>query len=133
MITGHCECGRIKYSAQGPVEDFSHCHCSQCRRLSGAAYASFAGVAKSGFSYLSGESDVQRYASSASHRRFFCGHCGSNIGVDLDDEPDSIYLAMGSLDGTLELPKGYHIYVDSKASWHAIGDDLPQFSGEPDD
>ena len=27
--------------------DFSHCHCSQCRRLHGAAFASFAGVPRS--------------------------------------------------------------------------------------
>ncbi|MFK8050945.1 MAG: GFA family protein [Halioglobus sp.] len=133
MIKGHCECGRISYTASGPIEDYSHCHCSQCRRLSGAAYASFAGVNKSEFSYLSGESDIQTYASSASHRRFFCGNCGSNVGVALDSEPDSIYLAMGSLDGALELPKGYHIYVNSKANWHTITDDLPQFSEEPDD
>ena len=128
MIQGHCECKRVSYKVDCEISDFSHCHCSQCRRLSGAAYASFAGVSKSGFSYLSGELDIHRYASSPSHRRIFCSHCGSNIGVDLDSEPESIYLCMGSMDGTLELPKGYHIYVDSKASWHTIGDDLEQFS-----
>lgn len=133
MINGHCECGRISYTAHGPVEDFSHCHCSQCRRLTGAAYASFAGVRKSGFSFLTGESDIQSYDSSPSHRRLFCPHCGSSIGVDLTSEPESIYLCMGTLDGTLELPQGYHIYVDSKATWHTITDDLEQFSQDPDD
>lgn len=132
MITGHCECGLIRYAAQGPVEDFSHCHCSQCRRLSGAAYASYAGVSKNGFNFLSGESETHSYASSPSHRRIFCGHCGSNIGVELQTEPDTIYLCMGSVDSAPELPEGYHIYVDSKASWHTITDELRQFPKDSD-
>ena len=36
MITGRCECGRVKYQVNGEINDFSHCHCSQCRRLHGA-------------------------------------------------------------------------------------------------
>jgi hypothetical protein len=132
MINGHCECGRVSYQADGEISDFSHCHCSQCRRLHGAAFASFAGVAKDGFSYLSGESDVKVYQSSPSHDRVFCGTCGSNIMVALDSEPEQLYLCMGTMDGNLALPPGYHIYVGSKASWHDITDDLPQFEANPE-
>ena len=42
MLSGHCECGRIRYQVDTGIKDFSHCHCSQCRRLHGAAYATFA-------------------------------------------------------------------------------------------
>ena len=132
MITGRCECGKVQYEAGGDISDFSHCHCSQCRRLHGAAFASFAGVAREGFHYKSGESDVSSYASSPSHARLFCSHCGSNIMVKLTSEPDDYYLAMGALDGDLTLPPGYHIYVGSKASWHSISDELPQYKTEPD-
>lgn len=37
MITGRCECGRVRYEVDGDITDFSHCHCSQCRRLHSAA------------------------------------------------------------------------------------------------
>jgi hypothetical protein len=127
MIKGHCECGRVSYQADGEISDFSHCHCSQCRRLHGAAFASFAGVPKDGFSYLSGAADIKTYQSSPSHDRVFCGNCGSNILVALHSEPEQLYLCMGTLDGDLALPPGYHIFVGSKASWHEISDDLPQF------
>ena len=72
-----------------------------------------------------------RYASSNTHGRLFCRNCGSNILVELDSEPDTLYLAMGTLDGELQLPPGYHIYVGSKASWYNITDDLPQYDTEP--
>ena len=131
MINGNCECNAVRFEIDGAISDFSHCHCSQCRRLHGAAYATYAGVARSAFRYLSGGSVLKSYNSSADHERIFCGVCGSNIMVVLDDEPDEYYVAMGVVNGNPELPPGYHIYVASKAPWHEIGDDLPQYDADP--
>lgn len=133
MITGHCECGRVRYQVDGRINDFSHCHCSQCRRLHGAAFATFGGVARNEFRYLSGQSDLSTYASSDSHDRVFCKHCGSNIMVELDSEPDAFYVAMGTVNGDPELPPGYHIFVGSKPPWNAIHDALPQYETFPED
>ncbi len=127
MINGHCECGRVRFEVDGDIEDFSHCHCSQCRRLHGAAFATFAGVARNSFRYVSGESDIRVYESSESHDRVFCGVCGSNILVGLADEPASLYLSMSAIEGDPPRPRGYHIYAGSKAAWHEINDDLEQF------
>jgi len=127
MMKGHCECGRVQFEAGGEINDFSHCHCSQCRRLHGAAYATFAGVARDKFRVISGESDVSTYASSATHQRHFCSNCGSNILVELTTEPNTLYVSMSMIDGDPPHPPGYHIFVASKAPWHDITDDLPQF------
>jgi len=99
--------------------------------MHGAAFATFAGVARSGFRYLSGASDVTTYASSDALDRVFCSHCGTNILVSLNNEPAAIYLSMGAVEGDPPRPPGYHIYVGSKAPWHEIEDDLPQFDTEP--
>ncbi len=127
MISGHCECGRIQYEVDGTITDFSHCHCSQCRRLHGAAYATFAAVARGKFRYLSGEADLKVYASSDDNDRVFCAECGSNILVQAKSEPDVLYLCMGTVDGNPPHPPGYHAFVGSKAAWHEITDDLAQF------
>ena len=133
MITGRCECGEVKYRVDAEITDFSHCHCSQCRRLHGAAFASFAGVPREAFNYNTGAFQVSSYDSSETHSRKFCGRCGSNILVELESEPDALYLTMGTMDGNPTLPPGYHIYVGSKAPWHTISDDLPQYETEPED
>ena len=99
--------------------------------MHGAAFATFAGVARSGFRFVSGESDLTTYASSAMLERLFCSVCGSNILVALVEEPEAIYLSMGAIDGDPARPEGYHIYVGSKAPWHEITDDLEQFDTEP--
>ena len=133
MIEGHCECKRVSFQADCEISNFSHCHCSQCRRLHGAAYATFSGVKTDKFEYLSGEEDIKIYNSSDDHERVFCANCGSNILVKVDGYPDDLYLSMSAIDGNPSLPEAYHIFVGSKAPWHEITDDLPQYDEfEPD-
>jgi len=132
MITGRCECGKVTYQVNGKINDYSHCHCGQCRRLHGAAFASFAAVKREDFSYLSGESGLGHYASSPSYDRVFCLNCGSNILVDVDDEPDTLYLTMGTIDDNPKLPPAYHIFVGSKAPWFTITDQAAQYDTYPD-
>lgn len=127
MFKGRCECGNVTFEVDGDITDFSHCHCSQCRRLHGAAYATFAGVKNEDFRYTRSGDSLGSYASSASHKRLFCSNCGSNIGVQLTDEPDMLYLSMGAVDGDPPRPDAYHIFVGSKAPWHTILDTAPQF------
>jgi hypothetical protein len=131
MHKGHCECGRVQFEFDGDINDFSHCHCSQCRRMHGAAYATFAGVARDKFRYISGQADLTKYASSGNHDRVFCSVCGSNILVDLSDEAETLYLSMSAIDGDPPCPTAYHIYVGSKAPWHEINDDLEKYDTEP--
>ena len=59
MINGHCECNSVSYEADCDILSFSHCHCSQCRRLHGAAFATFASIETDKFRYLSGEEDIK--------------------------------------------------------------------------
>jgi hypothetical protein len=133
MIKGKCECGRVRYEVDSEIEDYSHCHCSQCRRLHGAAFASFGGVRRDGFRYLSGEPELKIYASSNDIDRVFCGNCGSNIMADFKPEPEMLYITMGTLDGDPPCPPAYHQFVGSKAPWYEIGDALPQNEEWPDD
>ena len=99
--------------------------------MHGAAYATFAGVPKPAFRLVRGEDSLTRYASAPTNERVFCSSCGSNIFVALGSEPDFLYVSMGVIDGDPPRPDAYHIYVGSKAPWHEILDDLPQYEAEP--
>ena len=133
MITGRCECQRITFQVDGEINDYSHCHCSQCRRLHGAAFASYAGVDLASLKYLSGQSELSSYASSDNHRRLFCKNCGSNILVALTEEPDALYLAMGVIDGNPKLPPAYHIFMGSKAPWYEWDNRGEQYDTFPEE
>jgi len=131
MIKGGCQCGAVRFQADGPVDDFSHCHCSMCRRLHGAAFVSWAGIEQGGFRYLSGAEDVTVYASSEMIDRSFCRRCGSSFLACMKTEPDRLYIALGTIDGDPDLPPGYHFFVGSKAPWFDIADGLPQYEAWP--
>jgi hypothetical protein len=133
MIQGRCECAAIRYELTDDIIDLSHCHCSQCRRLQGAPYVSFAGVAEKQIHWKCGRDELKVYASSARNGRYFCPHCGAHIMVISRDEPGVVYLTMGCVEGDPKLPTGSHQFVGSKAPWVEIHDDLPQFLGSADD
>jgi hypothetical protein len=129
MITGKCECGSVQYVVSGELEEFCHCHCSVCRRLHGAAFATWGGVSRDKFSYISGADNLKAYAFSDRADSLFCESCGSRILVDFKPEPDMLYITLGTVDGDVDRPPGFHQFVGSKAPWYDITDDLPQHDG----
>lgn len=131
MLSGHCDCRKIGFQVDGTIHDLSHCHCSQCRRVHGAAFATFAAVQRSELVWLRGQESIASYASSKHGERLFCRHCGSSLAFLTEEEPELAYLAMGCVAGAPDLPRGYHIFVGSKAPWHTITDDLDQYDEEP--
>ncbi len=133
MIKGRCECDKVQYEVDAEITDFSHCHCSQCRRVHGAAFASFGGVPRDKFRYTSGISDLKSYASSEDIDRVFCGVCSSNILADFKPEPDVLYITLGTVNGAPQCPPAYHQFVGSKAPWYEICDQLPQNDARPDE
>lgn len=128
MLTGQCQCGAVRYAAGGEITELSHCHCSMCRRLHGAAFVTFAGVARSEFSWVDGADQLRTYASSANTDRLFCGRCGSQLGCVLRSEPLHIYVALGTADGNPATPPAFHQFVDSAVAWYRLADGLPQFA-----
>ena len=41
MIKGGCACGGIRFEIDA-VRSMTHCHCTTCRKLTGASFATFA-------------------------------------------------------------------------------------------
>lgn len=130
MITGSCLCGSVRYEIRSVVGDPSHCHCSMCRKVHGAAFGTYARVPLSEFSWRSGEESVVTYHSSPGVRRTFCRRCGSTLQYVTDTEPDSFALALGTLDDDPGVRPTHHIFVLSKAPWYDITDDLPQHDAD---
>ena len=126
MLRGSCLCGSVRYEIRGPVGRVSHCHCSMCRKAHGAAFATYGRVERSDFALVSGADDIASYRSSAGVTRTFCRRCGSNLQFISEKRPDTLSLALGTLDDDPGVKGSLHIFVASKAPWFHIEDDLPQ-------
>jgi len=129
MLEGSCLCGAVRYRIDHAVEEVTHCHCSMCRKAHGAAFASYAGVPLAAFRFTRGEELVVRYPSSPGVMRTFCGRCGATLQF-IDERIGEIGVALGTLDSPLGAVRQTHIFVDSRADWYRIQDDLPQHSGD---
>ena len=126
-LNGSCLCGNIKYQYSGDLGPVTMCHCSQCRKTSGTAFATNSPVDKEHFKILSGKEYLKEYESSPGKYRAFCSICGSPVYSRRQSLPDKLRIRLGSLDTEIDERPSFHIFVSSKADWDSITDDLPQY------
>jgi hypothetical protein len=131
MLTGSCLCGGIRYEIEGAIGPALNCHCSMCRKVTGAAFRSRVAVPAANFKWTSGEELLTRHESSPGTIRTFCRVCGATLVSLFDDNPHTIGLAMGTLDDDPGVRPSFHVFTGSKAPWFEITDALPQFDALP--
>jgi hypothetical protein len=124
ILTGGCFCGHIRYEASGAVFYESNCHCSICRRTTGAPFVSWFSVRPSEFRIVRGQ--ASRFESTAQAARSFCPRCGTQLLFEHRDFPDEIGITTCSLDEPFRVPPKRHIYTSSKLSWIRLADGLPE-------
>ena len=128
---GSCLCGAIRYEVRGEIGDVVQCHCQRCRKANGTAFATNAPIKKSDFQLVQGEQFLKSYQSTSTTQRCFCSECGSPILSIKADTPEYYRLRIGTLDTPLVQKPTMHIFVDSKAEWDVICDQLPQYPERP--
>lgn len=99
-LRGGCACGAIRYESAGKLLFSLNCHCRNCQRETGGAYAPIVGVPATGVRLVQG---TPRYfavtaVSGYQTRRAFCGDCGSPLFGRPDSRPDLVTIRVGSLD-----------------------------------
>jgi hypothetical protein len=128
---GGCLCGGVRYEVSGPLEGIQLCHCSQCRRAQGSAFAANIPVDEARLRLVSGDDLLNRFESSPGKVRTFCGRCGSPLMSQAAAKPGVVRLRAGTLDDPTGARLGFHIFADSHADWWTLDDDLPRYSERP--
>ena len=126
VATGGCLCGAVRFEVRGRLPPVGMCHCSRCRRVSGAGSNAVLNVRTERFVWLTGEDQMAEFRTPSGWGSFFCRICGCPTPHRLSGGKRVLVPA-----GTLDVDPGPrvagHIFVGSKASWNVIGDDAPQF------
>lgn len=130
-VRGGCLCGAVAYEIERPLAGaIVFCHCSRCRRGRAAAHNTNMVVAPERFRFLRGQQHVHSYKPPEALRftQAFCRDCGSpmpHVGET------RVIVPAGSLDDDPGIRPGFHIFVNSKALWFQITDELPQYPEAP--
>lgn len=94
-----------------------------CRKVHGAAFGSYYFVPEDRFRWTGSQASVAGYRSSTNVTRNFCRTCGSLVPAPGSDGK-RVFVPAGCHDHG---PGAFrHIFVESKAPWHEIADDLPR-------
>lgn len=126
---GQCFCGGVAYRVAGPVKFVAHDHCSICRRISGAAFVTWAGVVAERFTLLRGADVLTRFSSSPEATREFCARCGSHLFFRSTRWPGEVHFTVASVVDARGLEPKAHVFASDACAWCATADDLPRLGG----
>ena len=121
---GGCACGAVRYRLEAEPFDAGYCHCTICRRASGAPVLAFATVPLDKFTITKGT--PAKYRSTSFGERGFCRDCGTQLTVHVTYQPDTIDFTIPSLDDPSVIAPGYHIFMDERIAWFDTADALPR-------
>jgi hypothetical protein len=127
MLEGGCFCGFVRYQADAAPFQETNCHCSICRRTSGAPYVAWFSVPAAAFRFTAGEPATLR--SSGHGTRRFCPRCGTPLTFASSRSPGELDVTTCSLDDPDRVPPKDHTHTGSKLAWVEPGDRLPAFAG----
>lgn len=130
ILSGGCLCGAVRYEARGTSRKIVNCHCSMCRRHSGAAFLTYAAYPTDRVHFTRGTPG--EYRSSPDVTRSHCTVCGSPLTYVSDTNPHTVWLTVGSFDNPNVIEPTAHWYAASKLNWLHLDDALPQWQDSPD-
>ena len=120
MGSGRCICGAVAFEVDGPLRDVFLCHCTECRRWAGHAWAAsaapFDGVE---FTEDRGLRWIDSPDSVHDARRGFCGECGSSLFWQIPGSP-TVSIAAGCLDAPTGLRTVKQIWVESAGDYYDV-------------
>lgn len=125
MLSGGCLCGAIRYQTDGSPFHESICHCSLCRRASGAPFVAWFSVPRASLKLISGSPSWFR--SSPSAERGFCARCGAALFFRSRELADEIDITIASLEQPGRLPPREQLYAADRLSWVDEVPGLPAF------
>lgn len=130
MLAGSCVCGTVKFHIPDTFAFMGNCHCNECRKFSGADYASVGGVPSDQFVFLQGEDSVKYYAKTEETDLAFCSNCGSSL-FSRKKTAKLHNVRLGTLDDAPSNHPSFHIFTAEKAPWNSLADELPKFEAGP--
>lgn len=137
-LTGGCQCGAVRYEiAAAPVTLYA-CHCRDCQRQTGSAFALSMVVPRGALRVVKGEPKVwtrpgEHAASGTPMDCVFCADCGARLYNLPSRNRAMAVLKPGTLDDTAWLSPVGHIWTKSAQPWVEIDGDLVTYAGQAPD
>ena len=131
-LTGSCMCGAVRYECSAEPVMTANCHCRDCQRATGSAYASVFLVPRNAVK-ITGEVKYYDVKGDSGNilSRGFCPTCGSRLFGKPAVVPDLMGIMAGSLDDPSSHKPAMDIYTASAQPWDSMNPELSKFPKGP--
>lgn len=121
--TGGCQCGRVRYRAEGPSDHASVCYCRMCQKASGQPLMAFVRFPETRVTWTT---PPEVFASSSLVERGFCASCGTPLTYRYLGT-GRISVALNSLDDPSQFEPQMSFFGRERPDW------LDQLANLPDE
>lgn len=126
-FTARCYCGKFTLHMDAVPLTVAYCHCTDCRRWTGAPVAAFAAFRHAALTAEPHLGDPRVHNPGV--ERWHCPDCGSPLAARFDYLPDQVYVPMGLIEQAADLPPRIHCHTASRLAWLHIDDTLERQRG----
>ncbi|MEM6383941.1 MAG: GFA family protein [Pseudomonadota bacterium] len=134
-ITGGCLCGAIRYRVSSAPVNMWNCHCEDCRRSSGASYATNVFVKAADLVVTQGKAQTFDHPADSGNimTKHFCAACGSQLFNANSGRPQIVVIRAGSLDDPGFVSPRANVYASRALPGALPAGDIPSFDEMPPD
>jgi len=132
--TGGCLCGAIRFEVDlSAVVSANHCHCSDCQKSTGSAFATIVLLPIPALQIQSGKarSYSVKGASGKNVDRSFCPDCGSPLWSEVEVLPGFRFIKAGAFDDASWIEPASSYWGDSAQPWAPPAEGLPVHAQNP--
>ena len=125
---GGCACNAVRYRMTCEPMFVHCCHCTNCQRQSGSAFAVNAMIETSCVEHLQGDVEAVEVEtpSGKGHKIVRCKQCRVAVWSHYGAAGDVLsFVRVGSLDEAAKVTPDIHIFTRSKQPWVVLPDDVP--------
>ena len=134
-IEGGCQCGALRYEIVSAPLMIYACHCTNCQRIAGSAFALSTTIAENSLVFTAGTPRVVSWQSDSGNTRYgtFCSDCGCRIAHGQTPSNGVLSLRAGTFDDTSWVVPAGHSWTRSAQPWFPFGADDILWEGQPTD
>lgn len=124
-LEGGCACGAVRYRLASAPMIVHCCHCRDCQRKTGGAFAINALIEADRVELLKArpEPRPQPTASGRPLEDYACAECRTSVWSDYGQRGNLLFVRVGTLDDPDALPPDVHIFTRSKQPWVVLPKD----------
>lgn len=131
-FSGGCMCGAVRYQVSGDIVRMVNCHCDDCRKITGSAFATNLFFGTDDVEVTKGETRSFEHLSDAGNRKIkeFCGICGSQLFSSTIGRPLTS-VKVGSIDDASFVKPSANLYCKRALGFSHLADDTKNFDEMP--